>query len=98
MSSGVEQSLLQAAEAFREVAEQIIDVSATAEQLTAGSEEVAATVGSMADIAGGVSEQTRQIRELTDQQLVKIKEVYEASMVISANTSDMRNAIRQVIV
>ncbi|MNI99648.1 hypothetical protein D3C73_1587760 [compost metagenome] len=50
----------------------------------------------MAHIAGGVSEQTRQIRELTDLQLEKIKEVYEASMTISANTSDMREAIRQV--
>lgn len=78
------------------MAEQIIDVSATAEQLSAGSEEVAAAVGSMAMIAGGVSEQTRQIRELTDLQLEKIREVYDASMVISANTNDMRDAIRQV--
>jgi methyl-accepting chemotaxis protein len=58
--------------------------------------EVAATVGSMAYIAGDVSEQTRQIRELTDLQLEKIKEVYEASMIISANTGDLREAIRQV--
>ncbi|CQR58347.1 methyl-accepting chemotaxis protein [Paenibacillus riograndensis] len=96
MSAESEAALLQASAAFREVAEQITDVSATAEQLSAGSEEVAATVGSMAHIAGGVSEQTRQIRELTDLQLEKIKEVYEASMTISANTSDMREAIRQV--
>ncbi|MNH32060.1 hypothetical protein D3C79_924770 [compost metagenome] len=71
------------------MSEQIIDVSATAEQLSAGSEEVAATVGSMANIAGEVSEQTCQIRELTDLQLEKVKEVYEASKVIRANTSDM---------
>ncbi|WP_042203148.1 methyl-accepting chemotaxis protein [Paenibacillus camerounensis] len=96
MSAGAEAALLKASGAFREVAEQIIDVSATAQQLSAGSEEVAAAVGSMAMIAGGVSEQTRQIRELTDQQLEKIREVYEASMVISTNTSDMREAIRQV--
>ncbi|AIQ47221.1 chemotaxis protein [Paenibacillus sp. FSL R7-0273] len=96
MSAGAEEALLQASAAFREVAEQIIDVSATAEQLSAGSEEVAAAVGSMAMIAGGVSEQTRQIRELTDLQLEKIREVYDASMVISANTNDMRDAIRQV--
>lgn len=98
MSTEAEAALRQASSAFREVAEQIIDVSATAEQLSAGSEEVAATVGSMAYIAGGVSEQTRQIRELTDFQLEKIKEVYEASMVISANANDMREVIRQVSV
>jgi methyl-accepting chemotaxis protein len=91
-----EAALLEASAAFREVAGQIIDMSATAEQLSAGSEEVAATVGSMAYIAGGVSEQTRQIRELTDLQLEKIKEVYEASMVIGTNTGELREAIRQV--
>ncbi|WP_310828651.1 methyl-accepting chemotaxis protein [Paenibacillus pedocola] len=96
MSSAAEEALLHVSNAFREVAEQIMEVSATAEQLSAGSEEVAATVGSMATIAGDVSEQTRQIRELTDLQLEKVKEVYEASMVISANTGDMREAIRQV--
>ncbi|WP_019908359.1 methyl-accepting chemotaxis protein [Paenibacillus sp. HW567] len=96
MSAEAEEALREASGAFREVAGQIIDVSATAEQLSAGSEEVAATVGSMAHIAGGVSEQTRQIRELTDLQLEKIKEVYEASTVISAHASDMREAIRQV--
>lgn len=96
MSSEAEDALLQVTAAFREVAEQITDVSATAEQLSAGSEEVAAAVSSMAHIAGGVSEQTRQIRELTDFQFAKIKEVYEASKIISANTNDMREAIRQV--
>ncbi|NQX48549.1 methyl-accepting chemotaxis protein [Paenibacillus tritici] len=96
ISAEAEASLLEASAAFREVAGQIIDVSATAEQLSAGSEEVAATVGSMADIAGDVSEQTRQIRELTGLQLEKIKEVYEASMTISANTGSLREAIRQV--
>ncbi|NOU80592.1 HAMP domain-containing protein [Paenibacillus sp. LMG 31459] len=96
MSAEAEAALLEASAAFREVAGQIVDMSATAEQLSAGTEEVAATVGSMASIAGGVSEQTRQIRELTGQQLEKIKEVYEASMMISANTGDLREAIRQV--
>ncbi|CAM4352052.1 methyl-accepting chemotaxis protein [Paenibacillus typhae] len=96
MSKGAEEALVLAAAAFREVAEQIVDVSATAEELSAGSEEVAATVGSMAMIAGGVTEQTRQIRELTDLQLEKIREVYEASRVISVSTGDMRQAILQV--
>ncbi|MEK4004320.1 methyl-accepting chemotaxis protein [Paenibacillus sp. FSL H3-0333] len=96
MSAEAEAALLEASAAFREVAGQIIDVSATAEQLSAGSEEVAAAVGSMADIAGEVSEQTREIRELTDLQLARIKEVYEASLSVSASTGDLREAIRQV--
>lgn len=96
MSSEAEEALMQVTAAFREVVEQITDVSATAEQLSAGSEEVAAAVSSMAHIAGGVSEQTRQIRELTDSQFAKIKEVYEASRMISTHTNDMREAIRQV--
>lgn len=82
--------------AFRLVSEQIIDISATTEQLSAGSEQVAATVGSIADIAGRVSEQSRQIRTLSGRQLDMMKQVSEASSVLSDSTQEMKKAIKQV--
>ncbi|GAA3399603.1 methyl-accepting chemotaxis protein [Paenibacillus hodogayensis] len=82
--------------AFRLVSEQIIDISATTEQLSAGSEQVAATVGSIADIASRVSEQSRQIRTLSGSQLELMKQVSHASAVMSDRTQEMRKAIKQV--
>ncbi len=73
-----------------------MEVSVTTEQLTAGSEEVAATVSSIAHIASGVSEMTEQIQALTARQLDMMKQVRDASAVLSANTKDMRQAISQV--
>jgi len=89
-------SFLHAVDSFRLVSEQIMEVSVTTEQLTAGSEEVAATVSSIAHIARDVSDQTEQIQMLTAQQLDMMKQVHEASVVLSSNTKDMRQAIAQV--
>ncbi|WP_169088408.1 methyl-accepting chemotaxis protein [Paenibacillus sp. PL91] len=96
LSGEAAESFEHTVESFRLVSEQIIEVSATTEQLTAGSEEVAATVSSIAHIASGVSEMTEQIQELTARQLGMMKQVHDASAVLSANTKDMRQAIAQV--
>jgi methyl-accepting chemotaxis protein len=96
LSGEAADSFLNAVQSFRLVSDQIMEVSAATEQLTAGSEEVAATVSAIADIASGVSDQTEQIQELTSRQLAVMKQVYEASVVLSANTKDMRQAISQV--
>ncbi|WP_103104803.1 methyl-accepting chemotaxis protein [Brevibacillus reuszeri] len=96
LSQEAEQSFLHAVKAFRLVSEQIMEVSATTEQLSAGSEEVVAQFGSIAQVASGVTEQTEQIRTMTSKQLEMMKQVHEASAVLSANTIDMRKAIQQV--
>ncbi|MGG1637732.1 methyl-accepting chemotaxis protein [Paenibacillus sp. FSL K6-3182] len=96
LSGEAAESFLHAVESFRLVSEQIMEVSVTTEQLTAGSEEVAATVSSIAHIARDVSDQTEQIQMLTAQQLDMMKQVHEVSVVLSSNTMDMRQAIAQV--
>lgn len=96
LSTEAERSFLHAVKAFMLVSEQVQEVSVTTEQLSAGSEEVAATVNSIAHIASGVSEQTEQIRTMTNRQLEMMKQVYDASAVLNANTLDMRKAIQQV--
>lgn len=96
LSAEAEQSFLHAVKAFMLVSEQVQEVSVTTEQLSAGSEEVAATVSSIANIASGVSELTEQIRSMTNRQLEMMKQVYDASAVLNANTLDMRQAIQQV--
>lgn len=96
LSGEAAESFLHAVESFRLVSEQIMEVSATTEQLTAGSEEVAATVSSIAHIASGLSEMTGQIQAMTARQLDMMKQVRDASAVLSDNTKDMRQAISQV--
>lgn len=96
LSHEAEQSFLHAVKAFHLVSEQIMEVSATTEQLSAGSEEVVAQVSSIAHVASGVTEQTHQIRSMTSRQLDMMKQVHDASAILSANTLDMRQAIQQV--
>ncbi|TMV52785.1 HAMP domain-containing protein [Paenibacillus mesophilus] len=96
LSAEAAESFQHTVAAFRLVSEQIVDISATTEQLSAGSEEVAATVGSIADIANKVSEQSGQIRSLSGQQLDRMKQVSEASAILTDNTREMREAIKQV--
>ncbi|MGO4371326.1 methyl-accepting chemotaxis protein [Paenibacillus sp. MCAF20] len=96
LSQEAEQAFIHAVSAFHLVTDQIMEVSSTVEQMSAGSEEVAATVSTMASVAGGVSEQTKQIQELTELQLEMIKKVYDDSIELKSNTSRMREAISQV--
>ncbi|MGO4549345.1 methyl-accepting chemotaxis protein [Paenibacillus sp. 2TAB23] len=96
LSGEAAEAFLQAVASFRLVSEQIMEVSAATEQLTAGSEEVAATVSSIAHIASGVSDQTEQIQTLTAKQLEMMKQVQEASALLSENTRDMREAVAKV--
>ncbi|SDD13157.1 methyl-accepting chemotaxis protein [Paenibacillus sp. UNCCL117] len=96
LSADAEQSFMHTVTAFKLVTEQIMEVSATVEQLSAGSEEVAASVGSIAEIAHGVARQTRHIREMTDGQLGMIKQVAAASSELNGSLLNMRQAIRQV--
>ncbi|MBB3111736.1 methyl-accepting chemotaxis protein [Paenibacillus phyllosphaerae] len=96
LSDEAESAFTQAVTSFRLVTDQIMEVSATVEELTAGSEEVAATVSSMAGIASEVSGQTQSIQELTSIQLQKMKQIQEGSEALSDRTAEMREALQQV--
>ncbi|WP_310230094.1 hypothetical protein [Brevibacillus nitrificans] len=73
-----------------------MEVSATTEQLSAGSEEVVAQFSSIAHIASEVSGQTQQIQSMSNKQLGMMQHVHEATTVLTANTLGMRQAIQQV--
>jgi methyl-accepting chemotaxis protein len=96
LSEQAEQSFGHVVEVFRLVTSQIQDVAAAAEQMSAGSEEVAVSVNGIAFIAKEVSEQTHQINELTNQQLDKMQHVADASSTLSSMTHEMRMAVQQV--
>ncbi|QRG67557.1 methyl-accepting chemotaxis protein [Brevibacillus choshinensis] len=96
LSEEAEQSFIHAVKAFGMVSEQIMEVSATTEQLSAGSEEVVAQFTSIAHIANEVSGQTQQIQAMTNKQLGMMQHVHEATAILTANTQGMRQAIQQV--
>ncbi|WP_028552754.1 methyl-accepting chemotaxis protein [Paenibacillus sp. UNC451MF] len=96
LSEKAEEYLTLIVEKFRFVADQIHDISAATEQISAGSEEVAASVIGIADIAKASSDQTRQIRELTDIQLDVVKQMADSAIALNEITQDMREAIKQI--
>lgn len=96
LSQEAELSFVHAVKAFGLVSEQIMEVSATTEQLSAGSEEVVAQFSTIAHIANEVSVQTQHIQAMTDKQLGMMKHVHDASAILTANTQEMKQAISQV--
>lgn len=96
LSEQAEDYLTMIVERFRFVADQIHDISAATEQISAGSEEVAASVIGIADIAKASSDQTKHIRELTDIQLDVVKQMADSAIALNLMTQDMREAIKQI--
>ncbi|TBL68552.1 methyl-accepting chemotaxis protein [Paenibacillus thalictri] len=96
LSEKAERYLVQIVENFGYVTEQIHDISSASEQISAGTEEVAASVGEIAHIAKSSSEQTEQIRELTDAQLHSVQHMADSAAQLSGMTHDMREAIKQI--
>ncbi|WP_179232851.1 methyl-accepting chemotaxis protein [Paenibacillus rigui] len=96
LSQQAEQYFTSVFEMFRFVTGQIQDISAATEQISAGSEEVAASVSGIANIARSSSEQTKEIRELTDTQLHVVRQMAGSAAALSEMTHDMREAIKQI--
>ncbi|MFE5322359.1 methyl-accepting chemotaxis protein [Paenibacillus sp. NPDC056579] len=96
LADDAEQALASVVDKFRFVSEQIQDISAATEQMSAGSEEVATSVIGIADIAKDSSEQTKQILELTDIQLNAVRTIAASAETLSGMTHDMREAVKQV--
>jgi len=96
LSEEAERSFADVLEMFRLVSGQIVDISAATEQMSAGSQEVSASVIEIADIAKGSSEQTQHIRSLTEQQLGSVRQIASAAADLSAMTLRLREAVERV--
>ncbi|MEC0232168.1 methyl-accepting chemotaxis protein [Paenibacillus alba] len=83
-------------EQFRFVTEQIQDISSVTEQMSAGAEEVTASVIDIAHIAKTSSDGTSNIHKLTHDQLVIAKEIADSADALSGLTDEMRKSIEQI--
>lgn len=83
-------------EQFRFVSDQIQDISSVTEQMSAGSEEVAASVVEIAHIAKSSSDGTSSIHKLTHEQLKIAREIADSADAFSGLTDEMRKSIEQI--
>ncbi|UKS28860.1 methyl-accepting chemotaxis protein [Paenibacillus sp. HWE-109] len=83
-------------EQFRFVSEQIQDISTVTEQMSAGAEEVTASVVDIAHIAKVSSDGTSNIHKLTHDQLRIAKEIADSADALSGLTDEMRKSIEQI--
>jgi methyl-accepting chemotaxis protein len=81
---------------FRMVNEHIVDISSAVQQISAGSEEVTATVADIAHIARGSNEQALQIREQTENQEQIAGRVADAAGELNAAVRQLRDAVRNI--
>lgn len=96
LSGEAQASFANVVEMFRLVTEQIQDISAATEQMTAGSEEVSATVIEISDIAKATSDQTLHIGELTDKQLDIVRYFADSAAQLSGMTHQLRESVQQI--
>lgn len=81
--------------AIEQVADQIRDVSSVAEQMSAGSEEITASVSESANIAKQSSHAARIVAESTTQQLAALQEVAASATDLSQMSQKLQAAISQ---
>ncbi|MCD1258369.1 HAMP domain-containing protein [Paenibacillus athensensis] len=96
LSAEAERSFADVVEMFRLVSGQIVDISAATEQMSAGSQEVSASVLEIAGIAKVSSDQTQHIRSLSEQQLGSVRQIASAAAELSAMTLRLREAVERV--
>lgn len=81
---------------FRVVNEHIMEISSAVQQISAGSEEVTATVADIAHIARGSNEQALHIREQTENQEQIAGRVADAAGELNAAVRQLRDAVRNI--
>jgi methyl-accepting chemotaxis protein len=81
---------------FRMVNEHIVEISSAVQQISAGSEEVTATVADIAHIARGSNEQAIHIREQTENQEQIAGRVADAAGELNAAVRQLRDAVRDI--
>lgn len=96
LSAEAEESFAKVVDMFRRVSGQIQEISAATQQMTAGSEEVSASVAAIAEIAKASSDETAQIRELTDQQLHIVRQFADSAAELSGMTHHLLEAVKRV--
>mgnify|MGYP001375909259 CR=1 FL=1 len=95
-SGKVREAFADIVEKFRVVSRHIQDISAAAEQLTAGSEEVTDSVAEIARIARGSNEQALQIREETEKQQRSAQRVADAAAELNSAVRRLRDSVRNI--
>ncbi len=95
LSSQVDRWFAETLERFEYVNAQIIDISASSQQVLAGSEEVAASVEQIAQISASASVNTSAIREMSIQQLEAANRITEQSERIARDSSKLQEGISQ---
>jgi len=94
--------VFEAQQAFNDIAQSTVDVSArieeaaaAAEQLAASSEEVAASIASMGSIAKQTAEMSQQVAAATEEQLASTEEMTASSQSLSAIANDLNELTKQ---
>jgi methyl-accepting chemotaxis protein len=83
-------------DAFRVVTHRIQKVSAAAEEISAGSEEAAASVNTISQISSGVSDHSDEIYRLTGEQSSMFQKVAQTSILLRQQTIELSEAVRKV--
>lgn len=93
-----EMAFVHTVQVFGLVVQRIQDVSAAAEQITAGSEEAAASVQEISRVSSDISGRLEGIYRLTRQQSAMFRKVTETSDQLSRQTGDLNEAVAKVAV
>ncbi|OBR62931.1 hypothetical protein A7K91_09430 [Paenibacillus oryzae] len=96
LSGDAEAAFLHAVDAFQIVTERILEVSAAAEQISAGSEEASASVHTISQISSDVSERSDEIYRLTREQSAVFQKVADMSAQLRRQTNAMNEAVGKV--
>lgn len=89
------EAFLQIEQSTRHVGEQIHEVSAITEQMSASSSEVAASVQEMAKIAKAALDSFQSVTAATEEQLASMEEITSSSAALSAMASDMQGQVER---
>lgn len=97
MSLALEASdaFIQIEQSTRHVGEQIHEVSAITEQMSASSAEVAASVQEMAAISRAALDSFQSVTAATEEQLASMEEITASSTALSAMASDMQQQVER---
>ncbi|WP_083675454.1 methyl-accepting chemotaxis protein [Paenibacillus borealis] len=88
-------AFIQIEQSTRHVGEQIHEVSAITEQMSASSAEVAASVQEMAAISRAALDSFQSVTAATEEQLASMEEITASSAALSAMASDMQQQVER---
>jgi methyl-accepting chemotaxis protein len=95
ITSETEQKFLLIVRSMGQVADQVQEMSATAEQISAGSQQVTASVIHMADISRQTSASSQNVASTVEEQLASMEEISRSAAVLSEMSENLQALIRQ---